>query len=336
MKLTVAEIAAKIGQSYEGDGDVEISRVATLANADSQSISFLSNPSYLKDLKVSKAVAIILSDADKHEANSAAVIISDNPYLSYAQTAQLLYPRPLVEASIHPSAVVHEQAQIGAGVSIGATVVVEAGAVIASGVSIAAGSYVGKGVTIGVDTMLAPNVTLLEGVMLGARNIIHSGAVLGADGFGFANDRGSWVKIPQVGGVIIGDDVEIGACTTIDRGAIGDTKIGNGVKLDNHIQIGHNVTVGEHTAMVACAGIAGSTTVGAYCNIAGGVGIAGHLTIEDGTTITARSMVTHSLKKGVYSSGIPVQETGEFRKNAVRFRRLNELFKRVKKMENDS
>lgn len=336
MKLSVAEIADKIGQTYEGDGKVEITKVATLANADSSSISFLSNPAYLKEVEQCNAAVIIMREQDKDAANSAAVIISDNPYLSYAQTAQLLYPAPSPAAGVHASAVVDPQAQLHPGASIGANVVVEAGAVIADGAIIGAGSYIGKDVQIGLQSRVAPNVTLLDCVVLGARNIIHSGAVLGADGFGFANDEGSWVKIPQVGRVIVGDDVEIGACTTIDRGAIGDTVIGNGVKLDNHIQIGHNVSIGEHTAMAACVGIAGSANIGAYCNVAGEVGIAGHITIADGTTITGKSMVTHSLKKGVYSSGIPVQPTVEWRKNAVRFRRLNELFKRVKKLEKNS
>jgi len=336
VKLTAAEIADKIGQTFEGNGDVEITKVATLANADNSSISFLSNPAYLKEVELCGAAVIIMREQDKHAANSAAVIISDNPYLSYAQTAQLLYPAPSPLVGVHASAVIDPNVSLHPGASIGANVVVETGADISNGVVIGAGSYIGKDVQIGVETRIAPNVSLLEGVVLGARNIIHSGAVLGADGFGFANDKGSWVKIPQVGRVIVGDDVEIGACTTIDRGAIGDTHIGNGVKLDNHIQIGHNVTIGEHTAMAACVGIAGSAKIGAYCNIAGDVGIAGHLTIADGTTLTGKSMVTHSLKKGVYSSGLPVQETGEWRKNAVRLRRLNELFKRVKKLEDNS
>ncbi len=336
MKLTVAEIADKIGQSFEGDGNVEISKVATLSNADDCSISFLSNPAYLKEVEHCKAAVIIMREQDKDAAKSAAIIVSENPYLSYAQTAQLLYPAHTPEAGVHPSAVIDTNVNIHPGASLAANVVVEAGAVIANGVVIGAGSYVGRDVQIGLETRIEPNVTLLEGVVLGARNIIHSGAVLGADGFGFANDKGSWVKIPQVGRVIVGDDVEIGACTTVDRGAIGDTRIGNGVKLDNHIQVGHNVTIGEHTAMAACVGIAGSANIGAYCNIAGDVGIAGHLSIADGTTLTGKSMVTHSLKKGVYSSGLPVQETGEWRKNAVRLRRLNELFKRVKKLEDNS
>lgn len=336
MKLSVAEIADKVGQAYEGDGNVEISKVATLANADSNSISFLSNPSYIKDLEHCNAAAIIMREADKHAAKNAAVIISDNPYLSYALTAQLLYPAPSPAAGVHASAVVDPEAQLNPSASIGANVVIEAGAVIADGALIGAGSFIGKDVQIGSHSRLAPNVTLMDGVVLGERNIIHSGAVLGADGFGFANDQGRWVKIPQVGRVVVGDDVEIGACTMIDRGAIGDTRIGNGVKLDNNIQIGHNVTIGEHTAMAACVGIAGSANIGAYCNVAGEVGIAGHISIADGTTITGKSMVTHSLKKGVYSSGIPVQPTVEWRKNAVRFRRLNELFKRVKKLEKNS
>ena len=336
MNLTAAEIADKIGQTCEGNGDVEITKVATLANADDSSISFLSNPAYLKEVENCAAAVIIMREQDKHAANSAAVIISDNPYLSYAQTAQLLYPAPSPLAGVHASAVIDPNVNLHPGASIGANVVVEAGAEISEGVVIGAGSYIGKDVQIGVETRLAPKVSLLDGVVLGARNIIHSGAVLGADGFGFANDKGSWVKIPQVGRVILGDDVEIGACTTIDRGAIGDTVIGTGVKLDNHIQIGHNVTIGEHTAIAACVGVAGSAKIGAYCIIAGDVGIAGHLTIADGCTVTGKSMVTHSLKKGIYSSGLSTQEAGEWRKNAVRLRRLNELFKRVKKLEDNS
>lgn len=336
MKLSVAEIADKIGQTYEGDGNIEIAKVATLENADHHCISFVSNPAYLKEVEHSKAAAIIMREQDKGAATGAAVIISDNPYLSYAQAAQLLHPAPSPLAGVHPSAVVDKAVNLDPGASIGANVVVEAGAVIAAGVVVGAGSYIGQEVKIGVDSRVGPNVTVLEGVVLGARNIIHSGAVLGSDGFGFANDKGNWVKIPQVGRVIIGDDVEIGACTTIDRGAIGDTRIGHGVKLDNQIQIAHNVSIGEHTAIAACVGISGSVNIGAYCNIAGGVGVAGHLTIADGCTVTGKSMVTHSLKKGVYSSGLSTQEAGEWRKNAVRLRRLNELFKRVKKLEDNS
>lgn len=333
MRLTVSEIASQLGLAYEGEGSAVIEQVASLSNAAPGSVSFLSNTAYQKELKTTQASAVIMRAADYQGIEKFSVILSDNPYLSYAHIAQILNPPPEFVAEVHQSVVIGANSDIHDSVYLGPNVVLGEQVKLEQGVVIDAGSYVGNNSTIGAHTRIAANVTVLDEVTIGKRAIIHSGAVIGADGFGFANDQGRWVKIPQVGGVIIGDDVEIGACSTIDRGAIDDTRVGNGVKFDNHIQIGHNVSIGEHTAMAARAGVAGSTTVGAYCNIAGGVGIAGHITIAEGTTITGMSMVSRSLKKGVHSSGMPVQVAGEWRKNAVRLRRLNELFKRVKKLE---
>lgn len=330
---TVAEIAAQLGLDFKGDGEVTIAQVGSLGNAGPNSISFLSGPSFIKHLKATTAAAVILHAEHVDEAPPIPVIISSNPYLSYAHAAQFLNPRPKQAPAVHPTAVVGDNAALADDCYLGANVVLGNNVSLGSGAQVGAGSYIGDNVSIGVDALIEPNVTVLHDVVIGARILIHPGAVIGADGFGFANDRGVWEKIPQIGSVRIGDDVEIGASTTIDRGAIDDTVIGDGVKLDNQIQIGHNVKLGEHTAIAASAAVAGSAVIGAHCNIAGQVGIAGHIEIADGTTVTGASMVTRSLKKGVYSSGISTQEAGEWRRNAVRLRRLNELFRRVKKLE---
>jgi len=331
---TVAEISEYLGLEFQGDGNVSVTRVGSLTNSDSNSISFLSSAKYLKQLKSTAAAVVILHAGHVEDAPDIPVIISENPYLSYARTVQFFNPRVKQAPGVHASAVIGEGVKLAADCHVGANAVIGNNVTIAKGVEVCASAYIGDNVSVGSDSVIEPNATVLDEVVIGERVLIHSGAVIGADGFGFANDSGAWEKIPQVGSVVIGNDVEIGACTSIDRGAIDDTVIGDGVKLDNQIQIGHNVKIGKHTAIAAGVGISGSAVIGAYCNIAGQVGVAGHLEIADGSIITGASMVTRSLKKGMYSSGIAVQETGEWRKNAVRLRRLNELFKRVKELEN--
>jgi len=330
---TVAEISEHLGLEFQGNGDVRVAQVGSLTNAGPDSISFVSDAKYIKYLKQTDAAVVIMPAKHVKEAPEITKIISEDPYLTYALVAQFLNPRKRHAAGVHHSAVIGDNASLADDCYVGANVVIGNNVSLATGVQVGAGSYLGDNVSIGADSYLEPNVTVLHDVVIGKRALIHPSAVIGSDGFGFANDCGKWEKIPQVGTVLIGDDVEIGAGTSIDRGAIDNTVIEDGVKLDNQIQIGHNVKVGMHTAMAACVGISGSTVIGAYCNLAGQVGVAGHLEIADGSTVTGSSMVTRSLKKGVYSSGLSTQETGEWRKNAVRLRRLNELFERVKKLE---
>lgn len=330
---TLATLAEALAVDWLGEGSLPLSRVATLGSAQAGSLSFLANSHYRHLLATTSAAAVILHPS-MVENCPVAMLVSENPYLTYAKASHLFDCAPLPREGVHPSAVVADTVQLGQGVSIGARAVIEAGVVLDQGVVIGPGSVVGAGSVIGEYTRLHANVTLYHGVRLGGRCVVHSGAVIGADGFGFANDKGRWIKIAQLGSVCIGDDVEIGANTTIDRGAIGDTTIGNGVILDNQIQIAHNVEIGDFTAIAGCTGIAGSTKIGRYCTIAGGVGIAGHLVIGDRVHITMRTDVTGSLPEaGSYSSGTAVSETKVWRKNAARFRQLDSLARRITALE---
>nr|MDT0253868.1 UDP-3-O-(3-hydroxymyristoyl)glucosamine N-acyltransferase [Endozoicomonas sp.] len=260
--------------------------------------------------------------------------ILDNPYLGYARLSSLFDPNRGGGAGIHPSAVVDETAVVDPSAAIGANVVVEAGVQIAAGVRIDSGTVVGHDSVLGVDVYLHRNVTVCHGVIIGDRTIIHSGAVIGGDGFGNAHSDGRWHKIAQIGGVVIGCDVEVGNNTCIDRGALGNTEIHDGVRLDNLIQIAHNVIIGENTAIAASVGISGSTTIGKNCTIAGAAGFAGHLTIADGTFISGMAMITRSItKSGSYSSGTGFMESRDWRKNVVRFRQLDDLARRIKQLE---
>jgi UDP-3-O-[3-hydroxymyristoyl] glucosamine N-acyltransferase len=331
--VTLGEIAARFGLVLHGDPDLRVDRVGTLQGAGPGALSFLANPKYRRHLAGTQATAVIL-DAASREACPGAAFVADNPYAAYARVAALLHPPAPAEPGIHPSAVVAPSARVAASAQVGAQAVIEAGAQIGERVVIGPGSVVGCDSVIGDDSRLAARVTLYAGVTIGARTVVHSGAVLGADGFGIAADRDGWVKVPQVGGVRIGDDVEIGANTTIDRGAIEDTVIGNDVRLDNQIQIGHNVRIGDHTAIAGCVGISGSTTIGRHCMIAGAAGIAGHLEIVDHVVVLGLSMVSRSLlKPGVYASGMPVSEAGEWRRTVARLKRLDDLFDRVRHLE---
>lgn len=257
-----------------------------------------------------------------------------DPYLAYARISHLFDPKPKAAAGIHPTAVVAEDAFVDAAASVGAYAVIESGAHIAAGVTIGAHCFIGARSTIGEGGWLAPRVTLYHDVRIGQRVVIQSGAVLGGEGFGFANEKGVWQKIAQIGGVTIGDDVEIGVNTAIDRGAMDDTRIGNGVKLDNQIQIAHNVQVGDHTAMAACVGISGSAKIGKHCMLAGGVGLVGHIEICDGVFITGMTMVTRSITEpGSYSSGTAIQPAAEWRKSAARIRQLDDMARRLQQLE---
>lgn len=321
---SLGELAVRFGLELRGSPALRVSHVATLSQATEGALSFLANSRYRKHLGSSRATAIVVAPADV-DACPVAALVDPNPYLAYAQIATLMYPVAPATAGIHPSAVVASDARIAASASLGPLCVIEAGADIGERVKVGAGCTILAGARIGNDTQLMPRVTLYPAVSIGARCLLHAGAVIGADGFGFAPDQGTWFKVPQVGSVQIGDDVEIGANTTIDRGAIEDTIVENGAKLDNQIQVGHNVVIGAHTAIAACTGISGSTTIGKRCMIGGMVGFAGHLTIADDVTVTGCSLVSASIREaGSYSSGMPTVETRAWRRMVANLRRFGE------------
>jgi UDP-3-O-[3-hydroxymyristoyl] glucosamine N-acyltransferase len=330
--LTLGELAVRFGCELEGDPATEVDSVATLQNAGPGSVTFLANPKYRRQLAATRATAVVL-DARSARDCPVAALINSNPYATYARIAAVLYPESHWPAGVDAGAHVAQGAEIAASASIAAGAVIEPGVHVGERARIGPGCIVMSHSRIGDDTRLSANVTICHGVHIGARVLIHPGAVIGADGFGLAPERGAWVKVPQVGSVRIGDDVEIGANTTIDRGAIDDTVIGDGVKLDNQIQIGHNVTIGAHTAIAGCTGVSGSTAIGARCMIGGMVGFAGHLTVCDDVMVTGYTLVSHSIRKpGVYSGGLPLDEARRWRRNAVRFRHLDELAKQVERL----
>lgn len=333
MPWTLVQLAKHVDAELRGDGSCEIHSVATLQCAGQGQISFLTNNRYREDLQNTRASAVILHPefADLCPVNA---IISQNPHATYARIAQLLYPAVKDQSGNHASAQVATTATIAASACVCANAVIEEGAVLGEGVYIGANSYIGRGVRVGANTRIMPNVTVCDNVTIGERVILHSGAVIGADGFGQAYDEGRWIKVPQVGGVQLGDDVEIGANTTVDRGAIEDTVIEEGVKLDNQIQVAHNVRIGAHTVIAATSAIAGSTTIGRHCMIAGAVGIAGHLTIADNVTITGMTMVTKSIpERGSYSSGFSAESTAIWHRLHARFKTLDDLAKRLRQIE---
>lgn len=333
MNLTLREIAERVGCEIHGDENCVITGIAALQNAAPGKISFLANPRYRKYLRTTKASAVILARSELAGCPVAA-LVADNPYATYARVATLLHPPAPGKQGIHPTAWVADSSTIHESAWVGPHCVVEAGVVLGPGVQVGPGCVIGEGVTIGEDSRLVANVTVCSGTRIGRRTLIHPGAVIGSDGFGLANDHGVWVKIPQIGGVRIGDDVEIGANTTIDRGALEDTVIEDGVKLDNLIQIGHNVQIGAHSAVAGCAGISGSAKIGQRCMIAGAVGIAGHLEIADDVHVTAMSRVSKSLTEpGVYSSGTPIQPNNLWHRNSVRFKQLDDMAQRLKALE---
>lgn len=316
-----------------GNPDCEVGRVASLAAAGEGDITFLANPRHKTFLTETAASAVILRAAEAELVSTSAIVV-ENPHVAYAFVADWLYAEDALPAGVHPSATVAPDAQIDATAFVGPNCVVEAGAVVAAGCQIGPGCVIGKHVTLGEDTRLVANVTLCHGSQIGRRGILHPGVVIGADGFGLADNDGEWVKVPQVGKVILGDDVEVGANTTIDRGAIGDTVLGNGVKLDNLIQIGHNVHIGDHTAIAACTAVAGSARIGQHCAIGGCVGIVGHLEIADNVTITGMSHVSQAISKaGVYSSGTPLEENAKWHRNFIRLKQLDDMARRLRQLE---
>ncbi len=333
--MTLGEIVRRLGGELNGDAGITVRQVATLEKATPDTIAFLANERYLGQLKATRAGAVIVGQ-QLHEQPDMPRIVTANPYAYFARVSALFNPLPENVSGIHPAAVVHPQAIVEAGVYVGPGAVIEAGANIGKGCSIGAGTCLGAGVELGEGSTLYPNVTVYHGCKLGKRVIIHAGAVIGADGFGIAMDEGRWLKVPQIGRVVIGDDVEIGANTTIDRGAIDDTVIEDGVKLDNQIQVGHNVRIGAHTAIAACVGIAGSSRIGRLCRIGGASGIAGHLTIADNVEISAHTLVTKSITEaGTYTGAYPFESNRDWRRNAASLRNLGELTARVRAMEQE-
>jgi UDP-3-O-[3-hydroxymyristoyl] glucosamine N-acyltransferase len=343
MTYTLAEISLKLdaklivptGFEQSKEALVQISSIATLANAAQGQIAFLSNSKYQQQLSITKASAVIVSP-DSVDACPVSAIVMDNPYMGYAILANLLDSTPKASCGIHPSAVIADDVSIGENVNVGANAVIESGVVLANDVTIGAGCFIGHGVKIGEATTLWANITIYHQVQIGHHCLIQANTVIGSDGFGYAPVKGQykWHKIPQLGSVIIGNHVEIGASTTIDRGALDNTEIRDGVILDNQIQIAHNVIVGENTAMAACSVIAGSTIIGKNCTIAGLVGINGHITIVDNCVFTGMAMVTKNISSpGVYSSGMPAAPNSEWNKTNARVKRLESLTKRVKELE---
>ena len=328
-QATADELAERFALSVHGDGSASVRGVATLANAGNGQLAFLANPRYRNQLAASQASVVVLREEDASSAPHTALIARD-PYTTFAKIAALFEAHPVREPGIHPSAVIDPRASIAAGAHVGPFVVVGANSRIGEGCVIGPGCVIGEDCEVGAGSELGARVTLVTRVRLGQRVRIHPGAVLGADGFGLAMDAGRWIKVPQLGGVVVGDDCEIGANTTIDRGALGDTVLEEDVRLDNQIQIGHNVHIGAHTAMAGCSAAAGSARIGRYCLIGGAAGVLGHLEICDKVTITAMSLVTHSIREpGEYSSGTPLTDNRTWRKNAARFKQLDSLARRL-------
>jgi UDP-3-O-[3-hydroxymyristoyl] glucosamine N-acyltransferase len=327
--MRLAELAVRFGCELRGDPDVVVERVGTLQDAGPGALTFLANPLYRRHLATTRASAVVLQPQVAQDCPTAALLHA-NPYATYARIAQLLHPERREPAGVHASATVADDARIDPAASVAAGAFIGPGCTIEAGAQIGPGCVLLEKVTVGGDSRLVARVTLGRGVRLGRRCIVHPGAVLGADGFGHAPDTDGYVKVPQIGSVVVGDDVEIGANSTIDRGAIDDTVIGDGVKIDNLVQIGHNVRVGAHTVIAGCTGVSGSTTIGTRCVIGGMVGFAGHLQICDDTVITGKTAVVGSIRTpGMYSSALAGDLTARFRRNAARFQRLDEYVQRL-------
>jgi UDP-3-O-[3-hydroxymyristoyl] glucosamine N-acyltransferase len=329
--LSLSDIAARLGGDVLGDGEIQIRQVATLASAGEGEIGFLANLKYKSQLQTTKAAAVIVSP-EFADAVALPRIVTRNPYAYYARLATLLNPRAAIAWGIHPSA--NCASPVPDGISVGPNVSIGEGVVLGNGVVIHAGCVLGDRVRIGENTVLYPNVCIYQGCEVGSDSIIHAGVVIGADGFGFAPDQGQWIKIPQIGRVVIGNGVEIGANTTIDRGALDDTLIGDGTKLDNQIQIGHNCIIGKHCVIAACAAVAGSVTLQDNVVIGGAAMIAGHVTIASGAVISGGSLVMKNITKpGQYTSVFPLEEHSHWLHNAAQIRHLAKLAERVSELE---
>ncbi|AYN27468.1 UDP-3-O-(3-hydroxymyristoyl)glucosamine N-acyltransferase [Buttiauxella sp. 3AFRM03] len=331
--IRLADLAQQLDAELHGDGELVITGVASMQTAKAGQITFMVNPRYREQLAVCQASAVVMTEADLPFAHSAALVVN-NPYLTYARMAQILDSTPQPAQNIASGAVVDATATLGKNVAIGANAVIESGVVLGDNVVIGPGCFVGKNTNIGAGTRLWANVSIYHEIQIGEQCLVQSGTVIGSDGFGYANDRGNWVKIPQLGRVIIGDRVEIGACTTIDRGALDDTIIGNGVIIDNQCQIAHNVVIGDNTAVAGGVIMAGSLKIGRYCMIGGASVINGHMEICDKVTVTGMGMVMRPITEpGVYSSGIPLQPNKVWRKTAALVMNIDEISKRLKSVE---
>jgi len=333
MSISLGELAAAVGCELIGDPDATVSDVASLSNATAESLTFLSSAAHKSQLSATKAVAVVLRAGDA-DACPVAALVSDNPYATYARMAALVCPEPLIEPGVHDSATVADTASIAASAQIAASVVIGERTIIGDNTIVGPGTVIGPDCVVGDDCRFVANVSVVKNVRIGARGIFHPGVVLGSDGFGNAMTPDGWVKVPQLGGVRIGNDVEIGANTTVDRGAIGDTVIEDGVRIDNLCMIAHNVRIGEHTALAATTAIAGSTTVGKRCLFAGASGAVGHITICDDVVVSAQSYLSKDVTKpGTYAASFPADTARAWAKQVARFRRLGTLIERVKKLE---
>jgi len=327
--FTAAELARRFALELHGDADTSVAGVATLARAGRDELTFLANPRYRSQLAESDAGIVVMGAGDAAGYAGTALIAAD-PYVAFAKLAALFETRATITPGIHASAVVDATAMIDPAASIGPFASIGARSTIAAGAVVGAGCAIGEDCIVGEGCDIGPRVTLVRRIRLGKRVLIHPGAVLGADGFGLAMEGGRWLKIPQLGGVVVGDDCEIGANTTIDRGALDDTVLEEDVRLDNQIQIGHNAHIGAHTAMAGCSAVAGSARIGRYCLIGGGAGVLGHLELCDRVIVTAMSLVTHSIREpGEYSSGTPLMDNRTWRKSAARFKQLDSIARRL-------
>ena len=335
-EFTLAQVAERIGASVVGDGGAMVHRMGSLEKAGRGELTHCSNPAYKRFLAGTEATGVILGEWDVPDCPTNALVTA-NPYHAFAVASAMFDTRPVPLPGVHPLAAVASTARIGEGVCIATGAAVMADASLGDRVEIGPGAFVGAGATLGEDTVVMANATLWHGVTVGRRCVIHSGAVIGADGFGFAPDAaGRFQMIAQLGSVRIGDDVRIGACTSVDRGAIDDTVIEDGVKIDNQVQVGHNCHIGAHSVLCGCVGLAGSTRIGRHCMLAGGVGVAGGGPVEicDGVSVSAMTHVMASIKQpGVYSGGVPHNTNRRWKRNALRFSQLDGLAKRLAKLE---
>ncbi|TKB44137.1 UDP-3-O-(3-hydroxymyristoyl)glucosamine N-acyltransferase [Thalassotalea mangrovi] len=331
--ITLAELATKLGGTVMGDGNCVIQKLAALEEAGTGDIAFLANSKYRQHLQHTQASAVILSEDDAQYCPTNALILA-NPYLGFARVAQLLDTTPAPSEGIAESAVIAADVSFGQNVSIGANTVIESGVQLGDDVRIGANCFIGKCAKIAARSRLWSNISVYHNVIIGEDCLVQANTTIGSDGFGYANDKGRWEKIPQLGAVVIGNRVEIGANTTIDRGALKDTTIADNCIIDNQVQIAHNVEVGEGTAIAGCAVIAGSAKIGKYCVIAGQTGINGHIHIADGTVFTGQAMVVKGTDKaGTYSSGMPAMDNRDWRKTTARLRQLDDMYKRLSKLE---
>ncbi len=339
MSTTLGDIADALGGELRGDPDIVIERIASLSQSGTGDISFVAQARYASQAATSQASALIVTAALASTLDAGkALLVTEDPYVYYARLSQWWRARQRADVApaVSEKASVHPSAQLGANVVVGDFAVIGADVTVGEGAVVGAGSVLEAGASIGQNTRLAPRVTVGENCSVGARCIVHSGVVIGADGFGFARHEGKWIKIEQLGSVRVGDDVEIGANTCIDRGALGDTVIEDGVKLDNLIQIGHNVRVGAHSAMAGCVGVAGSANIGQHCSVGGGAIVLGHLSLADGVNISAASVVSRSIREpGLYTGMFPLDTNAAWEKNAVSLRQLSRLRERIRALEQE-